>query len=189
SRLAHRALRGGPMVRAGMAAATGWRPRPARGPQRQPARVRMARQSAANPMRAPLAPGVRQWSFCGAAARPAHSWQSPRPRRNLMTARTAVLSPLSNRLDCEVWIVGGAATALARPRAASADRVARVAIDGVDGAGKTTFADELADILRVRPTRRDLSLWTASKIRGQSDIGAVGAHPRAIMRTPSITLH
>ena len=32
-----------------------------------------------------------------------------------------------------------------------ADRVARVAIDGVDGAGKTTFADELADILRMLP--------------------------------------
>jgi uridine kinase len=33
----------------------------------------------------------------------------------------------------------------------SPDRVARVAIDGVDGAGKTTFADELADILRMLP--------------------------------------
>jgi uridine kinase len=33
----------------------------------------------------------------------------------------------------------------------SPDRVVRVAIDGVDGAGKTTFADELADILRMRP--------------------------------------
>ena len=31
------------------------------------------------------------------------------------------------------------------------DRVVRVAIDGVDGAGKTTFADELADILRTLP--------------------------------------
>jgi uridine kinase len=31
------------------------------------------------------------------------------------------------------------------------DRVARVAIDGVDGAGKTTFADELADILQMLP--------------------------------------
>ena len=27
------------------------------------------------------------------------------------------------------------------------DRIVRVAIDGVDGAGKTTFADELADVL------------------------------------------
>lgn len=33
----------------------------------------------------------------------------------------------------------------------SPDRVARVAIDGVDGAGKSTFADELADILRMLP--------------------------------------
>src|SRR5262249_39050048 len=33
----------------------------------------------------------------------------------------------------------------------SPDRVARVAIDGLDGAGKTTFADELADILRMLP--------------------------------------
>jgi uridine kinase len=31
----------------------------------------------------------------------------------------------------------------------STGHVARVAIDGVDGAGKTTFADELADILRT----------------------------------------
>ena len=33
----------------------------------------------------------------------------------------------------------------------SPGRVARVAIDGVDGAGKTTFAEELADILRMLP--------------------------------------
>lgn len=31
---------------------------------------------------------------------------------------------------------------------AAPDRIARIAIDGVDGAGKTTFADELADIVR-----------------------------------------
>lgn len=31
-----------------------------------------------------------------------------------------------------------------------ADRVRRVGIDGVDGAGKTTFADELADVLEAR---------------------------------------
>ena len=30
------------------------------------------------------------------------------------------------------------------------DRVTRVAVDGVDGAGKTTFADELADALEAR---------------------------------------
>jgi pantothenate kinase len=38
----------------------------------------------------------------------------------------------------------------------SADPVVRVGIDGVDGAGKTTFADELADILRTsgRPVIR-----------------------------------
>jgi len=29
--------------------------------------------------------------------------------------------------------------------------IARIAIDGVDGAGKTTFADELADIVRMLP--------------------------------------
>jgi uridine kinase len=33
------------------------------------------------------------------------------------------------------------------------DRVARVAIDGVDGAGKTTFADELAEALEDRGRR------------------------------------
>ena len=32
--------------------------------------------------------------------------------------------------------------------------VIRVAIDGVDGAGKTTFADELADIIENRPIIR-----------------------------------
>jgi uridine kinase len=32
----------------------------------------------------------------------------------------------------------------------SPDRIIRVAVDGVDGAGKTTFADELADAIRVR---------------------------------------
>jgi uridine kinase len=38
----------------------------------------------------------------------------------------------------------------------SADPVVRVGIDGVDGAGKTTFADELADVLRTsgRPVIR-----------------------------------
>lgn len=38
----------------------------------------------------------------------------------------------------------------------AADRIVRVAIDGVDGAGKTTFADELAETLRLaqRPVIR-----------------------------------
>ncbi|WP_245872996.1 uridine kinase [Deinococcus planocerae] len=50
-----------------------------------------------------------------------------------MTVRRALLRFLAARLD-------------ARP----ASPVLRVAIDGVDGAGKTTFADELADVLRER---------------------------------------
>jgi uridine kinase len=33
----------------------------------------------------------------------------------------------------------------------SPGRIVRVAIDGVDGAGKTTFADELADVIRALP--------------------------------------
>jgi uridine kinase len=38
----------------------------------------------------------------------------------------------------------------------SPERIVRVAIDGVDGAGKTTFADELADVMRTldRPVIR-----------------------------------
>ena len=31
----------------------------------------------------------------------------------------------------------------------SPERIVRVAIDGVDGAGKTTFANELADVIRT----------------------------------------
>ena len=50
-----------------------------------------------------------------------------------MTLRRALLGHLAARLD-------------ARPAAP----VLRVAIDGVDGAGKTTFADELAAVLRER---------------------------------------
>ncbi|WP_246580249.1 hypothetical protein [Deinococcus aestuarii] len=50
-----------------------------------------------------------------------------------MTVRRALLDHLAARLD-----------------ARSAAPVLRVAIDGVDGAGKTTFADELAGVLRER---------------------------------------
>ena len=46
------------------------------------------------------------------------------------------------------WLLCVIAERIAR---LSPERVARVAIDGVDGAGKTTFADELADILRMLP--------------------------------------
>ena len=38
----------------------------------------------------------------------------------------------------------------------SATTVTRVAVDGVDGAGKTTFADELADALGPRGSPRPL---------------------------------
>ncbi|GMA16330.1 uridine kinase [Deinococcus metallilatus] len=50
-----------------------------------------------------------------------------------MNRRAALLHALAGRLD-------------ARP----ARPVLRVAVDGVDGAGKTTFADELAEVLRER---------------------------------------
>lgn len=50
-----------------------------------------------------------------------------------MIIRTALLHRLADRLH-------------ARPAAP----VLRVAVDGVDGAGKTTFADELAEVLRAR---------------------------------------
>lgn len=50
-----------------------------------------------------------------------------------MTVRARLLSALADRLE-------------AQPAAP----VLRVAVDGVDGAGKTTFADELAGVLRAR---------------------------------------
>lgn len=50
-----------------------------------------------------------------------------------MTVRRALLDHLAERLDAQ-----------------PANPVLRVAVDGVDGAGKTTFADELAEVLRGR---------------------------------------
>ncbi|MFC4638584.1 uridine kinase [Deinococcus hohokamensis] len=53
-----------------------------------------------------------------------------------MTTRAELLGRLANRLGAH-----------------SARPVLRVAVDGVDGAGKTTFADELAQLLRQRGRR------------------------------------
>jgi uridine kinase len=70
----------------------------------------------------------------------------------------------------------------------SPDWIIRVAIDGVDGAGKTTFANELGDA--IRPLRRSV---IRASVDGFHNPRAVryerGRHilPRAISRIPTIT--
>lgn len=54
-----------------------------------------------------------------------------------MNVRTRLLHELAERLEAQL-------------EAQPAHPVLRVAVDGVDGAGKTTFADELAGVLRER---------------------------------------
>lgn len=73
----------------------------------------------------PVAPGGKQGKWKGTAVR-SHTQQ-----------RSAVLSRIA------------ATVTELHP-----NRVARVGVDGVDGAGKTTFADELAETIVTRPTIR-----------------------------------
>ena len=67
--------------------------------------------------------------------------------------------------------------------------VVRVAIDGVDGAGKTIFADELAEILSscqrqiIRISADDFSTPLSCAI------AAAGTRPRASSRIPTTTPH
>jgi uridine kinase len=69
----------------------------------------------------------------------------------------------------------------------SPDRIVRVAIDGVDGAGKTTLANELADA--IRPLRRSV---IRASVDGFHNPRAVRSErgrilPRAISRIPTTT--
>jgi uridine kinase len=59
-----------------------------------------------------------------------------------------IVSVLEQILSQRQRLLGVIARRIAR---LAPDRVVRIAIDGVDGAGKSTFADELADILRKLP--------------------------------------
>ena len=73
--------------------------------------------------------------------------------------------------------------------AVSPDRTIRVAIDGVDGAGKTTFADELGSSVSAlgRPViRASVDGFHNPRL---SDTSAEGIRPRATSRTLTTTPH
>jgi hypothetical protein len=65
----------------------------------------------------------------------------------------------------------------------------RVALDGVDAAGKTTIAGELAPIIKQEIARLLARQSTVFIILPASDAGEVPLLPMAIITTPSITTH
>jgi uridine kinase len=97
----------------------------------------------------PLCHSIAAWVGTGSG----YLWMSLRERRN--GARAAVVI-LRLKMETSLWLGHGGAMKRSALIEALAERIAcverrhpvRVAIDGVDGVGKTTLADELVDPVR-----------------------------------------
>ncbi len=63
----------------------------------------------------------------------------------------------------------------------------RVAVDGPPAAGKTTLADELALLLRIRGREVIRASIEGSTCPGRSATGAVNSHPKPTTTIPSTT--